>query len=62
MKNDNFHTFSLSWLQILNLVALLQNENTRIGPFPWKRSVQQNPDREKNQSEHRDLPRTGFAI
>ena len=50
-KNDNFHTFSLSWLKILNLAALLQNKNTRIGPFPWKRSVLQNPDREKtNQS------------
>ena len=36
MKNDNFHTFfSLSWLQILNLPALLQNKNTQIGPFPW---------------------------
>ena len=31
--------------------ALLQNKNTRIGPFPWKRSVLQNPDRERtNQS------------
>ena len=43
--------FSLSWLQMLNLPALLQNKNTRIGPFPWKRSVLQNPDRERtNQS------------
>ena len=52
MKNDNFHTFfSLPWLQMLNLPALLQNKNTRIGPFPWKRSVLQNPDRERtNQS------------
>ena len=52
MKNDNFHTFfSLSWLQMLNLPALLQNRNTRIGPFPWKRSVLQNTDRERtNQS------------
>ena len=52
VKNYNFHTFfSLSWLQILNLPALLQNKNTRIGPFPWKRSVLQNPDRERtNQS------------
>ena len=50
VKNDNFHTFfSLSWLQMLNLPALLQN--TRIGPFPWKQSVLQNPDRERiNQS------------
>ena len=39
--------FSLSWLQILNLLALLQSKNTRIGPFPWKRSVLQNPDRER---------------
>ena len=52
VKNDNFDTFfSLSWLQMLNLPALLQNKNTRIGPFPWKRSVLQNPDRERtNQS------------
>ena len=39
---------------MLNLPALLQNKNTRIGPFPpfpWKRSVLQNPDRERtNQS------------
>ena len=43
--------FSLSWLQMLNLPALLQNKNTRIGPFPWKWSVLQNPDRERtNQS------------
>ena len=52
VKNDNFHTFFLlSWLQMLNLPALLQNKNTEIGPFPWKQSVLQNPDREKtNQS------------
>ena len=52
MKNDNIHSFfSLFWLQILNLPASLQNKNTRIGPFPWKRSVLQNPDRERtNQS------------
>ena len=52
MKNDNIHTFfSLFWLQILNLPASLQNKNTRIGPFPWKRSVLQDPDRERtNQS------------
>ena len=52
MKNDNIHRFfSLFWLQILNLPASLQTKNTRIGPFPWKRSVLQNPDRERtNQS------------
>ena len=52
MKNDNIHRFFLLfWLQILNLPASLQNKNTRIGPFPWKRSVLQNPDRERtNQS------------
>ena len=43
--------FTLFWLQILNLPGLLQNKNTLIGPFPWKRSVLQNPDRERtNQS------------
>ena len=48
MKNDNIHSFfSLFWLQILNLPASLQNKNTRIGPFPWKRSILQNPDRER---------------
>ena len=52
MKNDNIHRFfPLFWLQILNLPALLQTKNTRIGPFPWKRSVLRNPDRERtNQS------------
>ena len=40
--------FSLFWLQILNLPASLQNKNTRVGPFPWKRSVLQTPDRERN--------------
>ena len=59
VKNDNFHTFfSLSWLQMLNLPALLQNKNTRIGPFPWKRSVLQNPDRERTN----ESTGTGFAI
>ena len=52
VKNDNIHSFfSLVWLQILNLPASLQNKNTLVGPFPWKRSVLQNPDRERtNQS------------
>ena len=52
VKNDNCYTFfSLSWLQILNLPALLQIKNTRIGTFPGKRSVLQNPDWERtNQS------------
>ena len=53
VKNDNIHTFffSLFWLQILNLPALLQNKNTRIGPFTWKRPILQNSDRERtNQS------------
>ena len=54
MKNDNIHSFfSLFWLQFLNinLPASLQNKNTRVGPFPWKRSVLQNPERERtNQS------------
>ena len=52
MKNDNIRTsFSLFWLQILNLPASLQNKNKRIRPFPWKRSVLQNLDRERtNQS------------
>ena len=46
-----FLVVSLLWLQILNLAALLQNKNTRLGPFPWKRSVLQNPDRVRtNQS------------
>ena len=39
--NQSF--FSLFWLQILNLPASLQNKNTRVGPFPWKQSVLQNP-------------------
>ena len=44
-------TIFVAWLQILNLPASLQNKNTRVGPFPWKWSVLQNPDRERtNQS------------
>ena len=52
VKDDNIHIFfSLFWLQIINLPALLQNINTRIGLFPRKHSVLQNPDRERtNQS------------
>ena len=52
VKNENFHSFFFAVLVAnLNLAALLQNKNTRIGPFPWKRSVLQNPDRERtNQS------------
>ena len=51
VKNDIHTFFSLFWLQILNSPASLQSKNTRIGPFPWKRSVLQNPDRERtNQS------------
>ena len=43
----NFHRCR----EILNLPALLQKKNTRVGPFRWKRSVLQNPDRERtNQS------------
>ena len=50
VKNDNIHIF-FAWLQILNLPASLLNKNTRVGPFPWKWSVLQNPDRERtNQS------------
>ena len=46
-----FTFFSLFWLQILNLPALLQDKNARLGPFPLKWSVLQNPDREiTNQS------------
>ena len=52
VKNDNIHSFfALFWLQTLNLPASPQNKNTRVGPFPWKRSVLPNPDRERaNQS------------
>ena len=46
-----FFFFLRFWLQILNLPASLQNKNTPVGMFPWKRSVLQNPDRERtNQS------------
>ena len=45
VKKDNIHSFfSLFWLQIQNLLASLQNKNTRVGLFPWKWSVLQNPD------------------
>ena len=43
--------FSLLWLLILNLPISFQKKNTRVGPFPWKRYVLQNPERERtNQS------------
>ena len=46
-----WHSVSDSKLQILNLPASLQNKKTPVGPFPWKWSVLQNPDRERtNQS------------
>ena len=52
MKNDNIHIFFFVVLVAnLNLPALQQNETTRLRLFPWKRSVLQNPDRERtNQS------------
>ena len=51
VKNDIIHTFFFAVLVAnLNLPASLQDKNTRIGPFPWKRSVLQSPDR------------TGFAM
>ena len=51
MKNNNIHIFFAVLVANLNLPALLQNKNTPLGPFPWKRSVLQNPDRERtNQS------------
>ena len=46
-----WHSVSDSKMKILDLLASLQNKNTRVGPFPWKWSVLQNPDRERtNQS------------
>ena len=39
VKNDNIHTFFRCFSCKQNLPALLQNKNTWIGPFPWKRSV-----------------------
>ena len=57
VKNVNIHIFTLSWLQILNLLTLLQKKNRRLGTFPWKRSLSR-----KNQSERTDLPKNAFAI
>ena len=55
MKNDNIHIFfSLFWLQILNLPALLQNIHC------LDRTAKSRP--RKNQSERTDLRETGFAI
>ena len=56
VKNNNIRKFfavlvSNEVVSIMNLPALLQNKNTWLGPFPRKRSVLQNPDREStNQS------------
>ena len=55
-----FTLFSLFWLQILNLPASLQNKNTRIGPFPRKRSVLENPDRERTNQSTRICLRLGL--
>ena len=52
MKNDNIHIFFFFFffavlVANLNWPALLQNKNTRLRLFPWKRSVLQNADRER---------------
>ena len=40
VKNDNFHTFfALSWLQMLNLPALLQNKNTQFHEIKNKKHI-----------------------
>ena len=53
MKNDNNHIFFFA-LSVANFEfagLMLQNNNTRLGSFPCKRSLLQNPDREgTNQS------------
>ena len=51
MKNDNIHIFFFFFFAVLvanlNWPTLLQNKNTRLRLFPWKRSVLQNADRER---------------
>ena len=46
VKNDKFHIFFFAVLVANVEFAGLTKKNTRIGPFPWKRSVLQSPDRE----------------
>ena len=58
MKNDNIHIFFFAVLVAnLNLPALLQNKNTRLRLFPWKRSALQNPDRERTNQSPQIYPR-----
>ena len=52
--------FVLFWFQILNLQASLQNKNTLTGPFPRKRSVLRNPDRERTNQSTRICRRLGL--
>ena len=55
MKNNYIHIFFA--VLVANFPALLQNKNTRLGPFPWKRSVLQNLDRERTNQSAQICPR-----
>ena len=39
-----------------NKTALLHNKSTRLGPFPWKWSVLQNPNKVRTNRSAGDLP------
>ena len=59
VKNDNFAVFfvcfSLFWLQILSLPVVFPKQKYTA----FMKTVR---SERKNQSEHTDLPKTGFAI
>ena len=52
-KNDNIHSVFLFAVLVANFkfAGFAPNKNTQVGLFPWKRSLLQNPERERtNQS------------
>ena len=54
MKNDNIHRhffFFAVFVANFEFAGFALKQNTRVAPFPWKRSALQTPDRERtNQS------------
>ena len=56
MKNDNIHIFFAVLVAYFVYAGFAQNRNTRLGPS-WKRSVLQNPDRERTNQSARNCVR-----
>ena len=64
MENDNIHSFffSLFWLQIICRLCSKTKMDGLDRLDGNGHLIVQNPDPRKNQSVHRHLPKTGFAI